>query len=80
MCKMKDLEQQLKNLIITNVPQSVDLMLPINENAELKTILLQIYTMVKETNEKSKATNTIISKLLHETEQSRIENWYRGKF
>ena len=77
---MKDLEQQLKNLIITNVPQSIDLMLPINENAELKTILLQIYSMVKETNEKIKATNMIISKLLHETEQSRIENWYRGKF
>ena len=49
---MKDLEQQLKNLIITNVPQSIDLMLPINENAELKTILLQIYSMVKEINEK----------------------------
>jgi len=77
---MKELEQQLKNLIITNVPQSIDLMIPINENAELKTILLQIYAMVKETNEKSNATNMIISKLLHETEQSRIENWYRGKF
>lgn len=77
---MKDLEQQLKNLVISNVPKNIDLMLPINENAELKTILLQIYSMVKETNEKSKATNMIISKLLHETEQSRIENWYRGKF
>jgi len=75
---MKDLEQQLKNLVISNVPKNIDLMLPINENAELKTILLQIYSMVKETNEKSKATNMIISKLLHETEQSRIENWYRG--
>ena len=77
---MKDLEQQLKNLIITNAPKSIDLMLPINENAELKTILLQIYSMLKETNEKTKVTNMIIRKLLHETEQSRIENWYRGKF
>lgn len=77
---MKDIEQQLKNLIITNAPKSIDLMLPINENAELKTILMQIYSMVKDTNEKVNTTNMTISKLLHETEQSRIENWYRGKF
>lgn len=77
---MKGLEQQLKNLIISNVPQNIDLMLPINEDAELKTILLQIYAMVKDTNEKVKATNIIMSRLLHETEQSRVENWYRGKF
>ena len=55
-------------------------MLPINENAELKTILLQIYSMVKDTNEKVNTTNMTISRLLRETEQSRIENWYRGKF
>lgn len=77
---MKGLEQQLKNLIISNVPQNIDLMLPINEDAELKTILLQIYAMVKDTNEKVNATNIIMSRLLHETEQSRVENWYRGKF
>lgn len=77
---MKGLEQQLKNLIISNVPQNIDLMLPINEDVELKTILMQIYAMVKDTNEKVNATNIIMSRLLHETEQSRVENWYRGKF
>ena len=80
MYKMKGLEQQLKNLIISNVPKNVDLMIPLNEDAELKTILLQIYAMVKDTNEKVNATNMIMNRLLHETEQSRIENWYRGKF
>lgn len=40
----------------------------------------EVVERIKETNEKSKTINMIINKLLHETEQSRIENWYRGKF
>ena len=75
---MNDFETQLKNIIINNTPKNFDIMLPINEETEQKTILYQIYEIVKDTNEKVRETNFIVKKIFSEIEQERIEKLYRG--
>lgn len=77
---MNSLEKQLKDLIISNVPKNIDLMLPVSEDTELKAILNDILSIVKDTNKKVEACYIKIYQLIKEVEQTRVENWYRDSF
>ena len=54
---MKSLEQQFKELIISNVPKNIDIALPVNQDTELKALLAQILELVKRTNEQVNTVN-----------------------
>ncbi len=82
---MKSLEQQFRELIISNVPKNIDLMLPVNQDAELRTLLTQILELVKTTNEQVKvntrqvnATYFKLESLLREAENKKWEKIFRG--
>ena len=77
---MNSLEKQLKDLIISNVPKNIDVMLPVSEDTELKSILNDILSIVKDTNSKVEACYIKIYQLMQEVEQTRVENWYRDSF
>ena len=77
---MDSLKKQLENLIISNVPKNIDLMLPVSEDTELKAILNDILSIVKDTNKKVEACYIKIYQLMQEAEQTRVENWYRDSF
>ena len=77
---MDSLEKQLKDLIISNVPKNIDLMLQVSEDTELKAILNDILSIVKDTNKKVEACYIKIYQLMQEVEPTRVENWYRDSF
>jgi hypothetical protein len=47
---MDKLEKQFKNLILSNIPNNLDLALPLNKDYELQTILAQILELLRDTN------------------------------
>lgn len=82
---MKSLEQQFRELIISNVPKNIDLMLPVSQDTELKTLLTQIYELTKATNEQIRATNRQVNatyfkleSLLREVENKKWEKIFWG--
>lgn len=82
---MKSLEQQFRELIISNVPKNIDLMLPVNQDAELKALLAQILELVKITNEQVKvntrqvnATYFKVESLLREAENKKWNKIFEG--
>ena len=82
---MKSLEQQFRELIISNVPKNIDLTLHVNQDTELKTLLTQIYELTKATNEQIKATNRQVNatyfkveSLLREIENKKWEKIFGG--
>ena len=58
---MDKLEKQFKNLILSNIPNNLDLALPLNKDYELQTILAQILELLRDTNYRIQ---TLESKLL----------------
>lgn len=51
-----------------------------SEDTELKAILNDILSIVKDTNKKVEACYIKIYQLMQEVEQTRVENWYRDSF
>jgi len=74
---MNSLKKQLENLIISNVPKNIDLRLPVSEDTELKAILNDILSIVKDTNKNVKSCYIRLYELTREMEISR-NGWYRG--
>lgn len=74
---MNSLEKQLKDLIISNVPKNIDLMLPVKEDTELKAILNDILSIVKDTNKNVRSCYIRLYELTSQMENSR-NGWYRG--
>lgn len=57
---MDSLEKQFKNLILSNIPNNLDLALPFNKDYELQIVLAQILELLRDTNYRIK---TLESKL-----------------
>jgi len=47
---MNNLKKQLEHIILNNVPNNLDLALPLNKDYELQTVLAQILELLKDTN------------------------------
>lgn len=84
---MKELSKQIENLIVSNVPQSIDLAIPVHSDNELKSLLNQLIEAVKLTNEKvneidsnTKAIYQKVNNLLIEKQSEYWRNIYGGKF
>ena len=82
---MKSLEQQFKELIISNVPKNIDFALPVNQDTELKALLAQILELVKRTSEQvqvnTRQVNAIyfkVESLLREAENKKWNKIFGG--
>ena len=52
---MKSIGKQIENLIIDNVPKNLDLMLPVSQDQELKSLLERILEEERENTKRLKA-------------------------
>ncbi len=82
---MKSLKEQLEQLIMDNVPKNIDLAIPVSQDKGLQEYLNrineQIVTLtrvIENLDIKIKELYIITNRLLSQTEQARVENWYRG--
>lgn len=82
---MKPLEKQIEELITNNVPKHIDLTIPVSQDKALQEYLYKtneqidkLSTIIHELDNKVSAIYSMTSLLLSETEQSRIESWYRN--
>ena len=69
---MNTIGKQIESLIIDNVPKSLDLMLPVSQDAELKSLLERILAEVRENAQKLRA----IRIQLYELENKRNKDYY----
>lgn len=69
---MNSIGKQIENLITSNVPKSLDLMLPVNQDQELKSLLERILEEERENTQRLKA----IRMQLYELESKRSMDYY----
>ena len=69
---MNTIGKQIEDLIIDNVPKSLDLMLPVSQDTELKSLLERILAEVRENAQKLKA----IRMQLYGLENKRNKDYY----
>lgn len=73
---MKSLEKQIEDLIISNVPQNINLALPVGQDLELKNILNQLAEKVNENSKQIEAVRRDIYGL--ETKMRRNDNYFKS--
>lgn len=69
---MNSIGKQIENLITSNVPKNLDLMLPVNQDQELKSLLERILEEERENTKRLKA----IRMQLYELENKRNKDYY----
>lgn len=75
---MKSLEKQIEDFIISNVPQNINLAIPIGQDIELKSILEKLVEKVNENNKKIDAVRRDIFGL--ETKMHRNDSYFKNYF
>lgn len=83
---MKPLNKQIEELIKNNVPKNIDLTIPVSQDKALQEYLYKtneqinnLTTIIHELDKKVSATFSMTRQLMLETEQSRVESWFRSK-
>lgn len=78
MCKMNSIENQLRNIIMNNVPKNIDLSLPLKDDVQLQAVLKELIQVVNDTNKRVQNLQITMSRINMNIEQKRIEDSYRA--
>lgn len=73
---MKSLEKQIEDLIISNVPQNINLAIPVGQDIELKSILEKLIEKVNENSKQIEAVRRDIYGL--ETKMRRNDSYFKS--
>lgn len=84
---MNKLQKQIEDLIVSNIPQNLNLRIPVTQDKELNTALTQMYELIKAIYKLEEQTNSItksmymkVSRLLDIEERKESQKMYGGKF
>lgn len=75
---MNSIENQLRNIIMNNVPKNIDLSLPLKDDVQLQTVLKELIQVVNDTNKRVQNLQIAMSRMNMNIEQKRIEDSYRA--
>lgn len=73
---MNNLEQQLKNIVMSNVPTNITMPIQVENGTEAKIII----TMLNNIEQRIKSLQVSIYRIQKEAEDREAEQWYRGMF
>lgn len=75
---MNSIENQLRNIIMNNVPKNIDLTLPLKDDVQLQVVLKELIQVVNDTNKRVQNLQIAMSRMNMNIEQKRIEDSYRA--